>query len=297
MRSLAWITAVSLFGSAPALAEDEPKVLEPNGAWTLDYGDERCSLIRTFGTGRDALKLQIDSYGSSTGFRMVLAGRTMPRALAAAGEIRYGFLFEPVERERVMSLHGMAGGVPSVSFSMAFDPRPPKSDAAEVSGAQAPVIGVESAAAGAEFERQSSGIVVEFSKRNRVQLKLGPMRAPLEAMRECVDNLMEHWSLDPEQQRALSRMLAPDLSTVRRLQARYPVLMSAEGRSAFVPVRIMVDASGQATQCVVQIPSVDPVFQEAVCDGFAKRFSPALDKDGRPVASVFQASVIYNQEF
>jgi outer membrane biosynthesis protein TonB len=119
------------------------------------------------------------------------------------------------------------------------------------------------------------------------------MTAPLTAMRECLDNLIETWGIDPVQDKTLTRRPVPDLSSVRRLQRAYPMQMVQAGQSAVVPVRIMVDAAGQASQCVVQLPHVERAFKEAVCDRLAERFSPALDKDGQPVASVFHTTVIY----
>lgn len=92
MRSLVWIAAVGLLAGAPAQAAREAKVLEPSSAWTLDYGDERCSLIRTFGTGDDSLKLQIDTYGSPTDFRILLAGRPVPPASGPTRELASAFL-------------------------------------------------------------------------------------------------------------------------------------------------------------------------------------------------------------
>jgi hypothetical protein len=65
------------------------------------------------------------------------------------------------------------------------------------------------------------------------------------------------------------------------------------GTNAFVPVRVMVNAAGRATQCVVQIEGIDEEFQDAVCDGLAHGYEPALDADGKPVASIYQTSVYY----
>ena len=284
---------MGLFASAPVQAATEAKVLEPSSAWTLDYGDERCSLIRTFGTGDDLLKLQIDTYGSPTDFRVLLAGRPLPRASGPTSEIRFGFPFETVERERVNAINGKADHLPSLSFDIAFAAYEPDADERELSLAESLRKNAEPHQPSPEFERQVRSLAIEFTPRNRVQLNLGGMTTPLAAIRECIDDLKSHWGLDPEQERTLTRRPIPEPSSVKKLQRAYPTLMAMDGQNALVPARIMVDATGLATHCVVQIPLVQKAFQDAVCDRLAQRFSPALDKDGQPVASVYWVTVIF----
>jgi hypothetical protein len=47
------------------MAADAPRILAPVSDWTLDFADERCSLIREFADGDDRIRLQIDSFGPS----------------------------------------------------------------------------------------------------------------------------------------------------------------------------------------------------------------------------------------
>jgi hypothetical protein len=126
-----------------------------------------------------------------------------------------------------------------------------------------------------------------------IDLALGTMAKPLEAVRSCLDNLQTSWGLDPAQQSTLTRLAVPKASTVRKVQRRYPSNMVLSGTNAFVPVRVMVDASGDVTACVVQSEGIDEAFTDAVCDGLARGYEPALDAQGSPVASVFRTSVIY----
>ena len=293
MRSLSWIGPLGLLASAPVHAATEAKVLGPSSPWTLDYGDERCSLIRTFGTGDDLLKLQIDSYGSRADFRVLLAGRPVPRASGPAREIRFAFPFETAERERVNAINGRADSLPSLTFNIAFAAYEPDVDEPELSLAESLRKDAEPHQPSPDFERQVRDLAIEFTPRNRVQLNLGEMTAPLSGLRECIDDLKAHWGLDPEQERTLTRHPIADPSSVKRLGRSYPSMMAMDGQGALVPVRIMVDAAGLGTDCVVQIPLVQAAFQDAVCDRLAQRFSPALDKDGRPVASVYWVTVIF----
>ena len=91
----------------------------------------------------------------------------------------------------------------------------------------------------------------------------------------------------------LTRLATPKPQAIRRLQDNYPASMLASGLNAYVPVRVTVDQAGNPTACVVQTPSVEKAFQDAVCNGLAKTYDPALDRDGNPVASVFVTAVVY----
>ena len=65
------------------------------------------------------------------------------------------------------------------------------------------------------------------------------------------------------------------------------------GVSAFVPVRLSIDAMGHPSNCVVQIQNLDAAFKQAVCQNLAGAFEPALDQDGKPVSVILSTGVIY----
>ena len=55
----------------------------------------------------------------------------------------------------------------------------------------------------------------------------------------------------------------------------------------------MVSAEGVPTKCAIQQATSSPEFTKLTCDLLVKRarFSPALDRDGKPVASFYTNSV------
>jgi hypothetical protein len=277
---------------APAAARDEaPRVFEPSGDWILDYAEERCTLFREFGAGEEKVGLRIDSFGSYGGFRFLVAGSPIPRKNVPTGQVKLRFTPDAEARE-LSSLHGTSGSEPSASFGAAFIPvRAEGEDAqdsdAEASGFDDWLVMAE------EFERQVSDFELEFDNKQRIRIKLGTMDKPLAAMRTCVDDLLTSWGLDPARQKQLTRVALPKPSTVKKVQRRYPSRMLLSGTNAYVPVRVMVDAQGNATACVVQVESVQEEFKDAVCDGLKSRYDPALDATGNPVASVYHSAVIY----
>ena len=69
--------------------------------------------------------------------------------------------------------------------------------------------------------------------------------------------------------------------------------MARDRTGAYVPVRIMVSAAGNATRCVVQEPGIDKDFTDATCQELMRLYRPALDAGGQPVDSVFHTAVVY----
>lgn len=134
---------------------------------------------------------------------------------------------------------------------------------------------------------------MKFHDGKTVELALGNIGKPLEAMRTCVDDLHKTWGLDPVVQKALSRKAVVKIECeVYAAQRPRPVAeMGQTPAPAFVPIRVMVDAKGEATACVVQSASPSVDFLKAACESGG--FEPALDAAGNPVPSVYHTSVIY----
>lgn len=285
------VTAATALLAAPALATDRP-VLEPNGAWVLDYGAESCSLVRSFGAGDTITKLQLTSYGTRLGQRILLVGAAVPRSRTPTGELHYTLTPEDIVRESV-TIQGTAGDLPAVSFSVAFAPYDPGEIDRNVTGSEWQQRNAEPSAPDPAFEATINGLRVVFDNGDGTEFRLGNMAKPLEALRTCVDDLLGSWGLDAAAQKTRTRNATPVPTTVQRVQSRYPDRMARSGRSAYVPVRVMVDAEGKATSCVIQEQGIDEEFTRATCSGLMRAYRPALDAVGNPMASVFHTSVIY----
>jgi hypothetical protein len=272
--------------------ERSPLILEPTSDWVLDYADERCSLNRTYGESPEALFLRIDSFGSVIGYRFQIAGPTVPPARVPTSEMTIRFTPDAEDR-KTQSLHGKVGELPAVSFSASFATYEDSEAYTRMSRAQQMAYSAQPKQPEPEFEAKVTTVIMGLSNGRAVQLSLGNMARPLAAMRDCVGDLHSSWGLDPAEHQGLTRLAIPKLSTVRRVQRNYPSNMLWSGTNAYVPVRVMVDATGEATACVVQIEEIGEAFKEAVCRGLARGYEPALDREGMPVASVYSTSVFY----
>lgn len=288
---ITWLALVAW--ATPASAADEPVlVLEPTTDWVLDYAEERCSFYRTYGEGDNALTLRIDSFGSATDYRVLVMGPAVPDFDIPTSDMTVSFTPDTQARE-TQGLNGKAGEQPAVSFSASFLPYEDPEIFARMSRAKQTARMAEPKHPEPEFERQIRTMEMRFANGRSLRLNLGPMARPLAAMRDCLDNLQTSWGLDPVVVRGLTRLAAPKLSTVRRVQRDYPTSMLRSGSNAYVPVRVMVDAQGEVTACVIQVEQIPEAFKEAVCSNLSRGYEPALDSEGKPVASVFRTSVFY----
>jgi hypothetical protein len=279
------------FDPAAAQAASERLVLAPASAWVLDYAEERCSLIRTFGNGEDAVRFQIDSFGRHEIFRVQVVGKPITTGRAPMGEVQYRLTPDPELRAKISTLEGKAGDLPAIAILMDFGPAVEGIE--DLSPEEILPLAEDYKAKLPTYRKAVESIELRFRFDKFVQLELGPMGPPLEALSACIDDLQAHWGFDPDKLRQLSRPPTPTPETVRRVQSNYPSSALMDGISAYVPVRIKVDAEGSATECVVQSEAVDEQFKRSVCPGMARGFEPALDIEGTPVASLYQTAVTY----
>lgn len=278
-----------------ALAADtSPAQIEPTSFWTLEGSEERCSLLRNFGSGNDQVQLQIDSFGRADQFTVTLVGRPVPRPMNLREHLRYGFDADAAPRQRVPSTHGRSGQASWVKFDTGFRP-----DHSVVDGSDRSIEGGFARSAEAfppdtDFEGRVRSLSVRFDRNSHVDLALGNMAQPLGALRACLGELHQHWGLDPAEQKTVSRFPIPDPSTVRAVMADYPDVMESQGMNAYIPVRVMVGADGQPGACAAQIPDVEGDFTSAICGAMTRRFTPAVDVSGRAIPSFFQVHVLYS---
>ncbi|MBO0749032.1 MAG: hypothetical protein J2O44_01190 [Porphyrobacter sp.] len=296
-----WIFAVgtvaSLIPAAAAAAAGAlapAKQLEPTTAWRLDYGAERCSLAQQYGAGQDAVLLQIDSYGSRDEFVLTLAGRAIPRSLQPIMTGGFRFPGDPAGREaRFFRGTDSTGGQSAASFLVKFLPYEEYERRHKIKDKdQLKLLSEQPEKTYPDYERQVTAIAVAFDSGTARQLNVHDLVAPLKALRKCVDSLDQSWGVDPSIQSTLSRPAVLDENDIPRLVSAYPQNMLRSEQSALVLMRMSIDASGKPTSCVIQVPVVDPALKTAICRNLV-HFKPALDREGKPVASVYTNTVVF----
>jgi len=292
IHRIAGAAALVSLVSQPASAAPTQVDLDPTSKWNVDYGIEQCSLMREFGSGTAAVHLQIDSFGSWNAFRVLLTGTAVPRLRDPAGIARVRRSPDP-NPSAADTLQGSAGAVSAISFNLNFIPYLAPGDEPHLDKDAKQKWRTERSRPNPGYDATVEWISVLPSTGANIVLHTGSMAKPLAALRSCVDDLYKSWGADPAQQSTLSREPSPTEATLRAITGEYPHRALINGTNAYVPVRLMVDAAGRANSCVVQAEGIDKDFMTAVCDHLQGKFDPALDAEGKPVASIFHTYVIY----
>jgi len=296
MKPLVFHSLLLLLGSmanaSANAAESHSILLEPSSPWTVDYADDSCRLIRQFGVEEDTVIIIFNRFEPGDAFQLTVSGE--PVALKRATRpalIRFG----PTEAEQE---HGfvigiMGDGKPALVFSGQMRIAP--ATASEVQARENSVPG-EYILPPISDQRKAAVSELSLGRplRTPVVLKLGGMEKPFEALAACMNELMTHWGIDVEKHENLSLRARPDGNPGPWVNgADYPLGMLARGKEAIVHFRLSVGETGDPTACHIQQSTRPKAFDDVVCNSLMKRakFLPALDKDGKAIASYYRNTV------
>lgn len=294
MGDKAALLSLSLILLAPQAAASEAALeVEPSTSWNIHYADDYCRLARTFGSGDDALILFMDSFGPGDHFRMTLAGNAT-KAQKNGGEavVRFGPAF--AEHELVFFSGWIGEKIPAWIFSSDNRIRPlsldeqKHVDAAFKAGHGTAHVDLSPITA----EDEVATSYVEFGRplRRPVRLMTGSLKAPFDALRSCLDNLITHWGLEPDRLKNQSKRVSPIGSPGRWLTySDYPATMLSQGMPGIVNFRLIVDEKGVPASCHVQQSTNPEGFDKTVCNALMRRarFDPAVDANGNPMRSYY----------
>lgn len=269
--------------------------LAPTTPWHLDYSAESCNLFRTFGTGENALTMKMEWFSPTPKFALELTGgkRLKPGAVS---KLKFRFLPNGKEVRVSRTLYGSTidngTTVTTISFNDTDFNGGTKTVASHASPSRTPS---ELTPASTDEENAKTGVRVQalafhLTNYGGYRLELGSMVQPMQAVRQCIDNLVKSWGLDPAVIARLQSRPMPINTPSKWLSPNdYPASAVRAGKSAFVAFRLMVDEQGRVTGCAVQNVHHDEAFSKLTCDLLTKRvrLTPAIDADGKPVAAYF----------
>lgn len=282
--------------SCPAFARPLPAelagreratILSPIGGWTLEAGDDRCRLRRSFTSDEGPGIVLLEQIAPGQRFDLIVAGPDFARA--RRGSWFYGGMRSDEETETIDPLefdipgfdNAIAlGGVAIDDYVYAPGP-----NSKHVAAAIDP-------AAGAKVERivlQRSSTIVSF--------ELGNMREPVEALNACTAEFLPKWGLNPKEHAAHEPPQMPQESTFySRLNHELARKPSNAGHKSLLRVRAMIDEKGSVTSCHHEYAVTSGGEAPDVCEDIAgMTFVPALNAAGEPVASVYSRSVILSE--
>ncbi|MFC4291241.1 energy transducer TonB [Sphingorhabdus arenilitoris] len=294
LRLAATLTGLAIVTS-PALAAKAPLVLEPSLKWIVDYKDEGCRLVRTFGPKDNEVMFVASRYAPGDTFKLTIAGK--PVKLSSAQKPVH-FQFGPTEadQEKGFFIGELGKGNPAiiVAGGMLIGPLPgPKIDTYRSSNDGSPQ--TEKAFPSDRYAAVQQ-LVIGKPLRQSVILRTGPLDKAFAAMDQCIDNLITYWGIDPEKHRTLTRYAVPASNPGNWVRADdYPRDMLFSGQAAIVEFRLNVGSDGQPSACNIQATTRPKEFDDAVCKSLMKRasFEPALDSAGQPMNSFWTNTVIF----
>lgn len=258
-KLFAGIVAMIAVAHSPLRAQETPSAapMNPSSPWNVDYGEDRCFLLRKFGTGDDEIILRITRPWIDGRYELVLAGAGVPRM---APEMEIPLRMAPAGAE--MALTGLTGELDSMPGHFIRFDVPPEL-----------------------LQGQPRDAVLTFSHRRFTRnIAMPQLSAALASLAQCHDSLFAHWGIDLAVYRALRQPPQPigrNIPWVR--SGDYPVVPSI-GRTNYI---LTVSPTGQVTDCRVALDSGSPELDQAGCAAFRRRgeFEPALDSEGQPVQS------------
>lgn len=275
--SIAFVAIWSMVLSSAAAAA--PVELRRSDKWHLDYGEEVCRLVGTFGEGNQQILIRMARFGPDDRVDLSFYGQPLKTGVPFRKIwIDFGSTNQPAQ---TTAQTGSAGDLPALFAGVV---RLDNAKGAKTTdSAIVPSITPEREAAIRALDLHVVGGPA-------YRLDLGSMAAPMRLMRDCTDALVKHWGFDPAQVRAWRSGPTPEVSPARWLDTNdYPPGALAAGVMGNVRFRLDVDETGRVTACHIQEETEPARFGEQTCRLLSQRahFRPALAADGKPTKSFY----------
>lgn len=266
-------------------------VLEPSGAWVIDYANEKCRLARPFGGGKQLAVLFFEQGSPGENFALSAAGPQLKRfEMSRTTFVRFSDAGE--ERQTRPFTGDIKTIGPAVIYSsLDLGPEGQGKDGdqqADRTGPGLPHIDLAEAAA-ADFIELRQG-------KHRVRFATGNLKDPMEALNRCSADLVRSWGLDLDRHRTARQLpvWTNREAIVRRIVAEYPGPAARIGEQGVVRMRVMVDPSGAVTDCKLDKATRSEALESPACKAMVEaRFEPALDADGVAMPSYYAETIVY----
>lgn len=297
-------SVLAFAAAAPLLVgATQPLRLQPSSGWFVDYAEDSCRLIRTFGEGQQRVKLAFE--GDAPGeMDMLIIGKPLR---TYAEDVNAAFLpfrgSEPVKGRVRETMEGepalMWTRAPILPPDIAArelaetnerkehpHTRPPARDPAEKAARDAGRL---------QFADSTSELEIRPPDNRSVILETGPMGKAVRAFDKCTRDSLVAWGVNPDLEDRVVRPVWADQPSRWFNSSDYPMDLVMKGEESVVQARVLVDAAGQVTKCTSLSHFKAPEFNKLVCNNFTKRahFSPAELADGTKVPSFYTIKIVF----
>lgn len=272
------VTVSGIAIGMPATAGAKVIRLAAATPWQVEWTKTSCTLARGFGEKDDLQSLIFEQFSQGQNFQLLITARALsatnqqdkPTLIYVTGDDDTGY---SDKQERAL-LGKNKKGVTTLFV--------PGSDLFGDTPGNARLI-----------ESSIKRLIVKLRGRT-VAFETGPLEKPFDAMRKCTDDLVRTWGLDPDAMRRLTRWPTAKTSPGTWLKPNdYPGSALSTGAQSLVSFRLLIDSTGTPTDCLIQRSYGDERFNRITCDKIVERarFEPALDAQGKAVASYYGTSV------
>ena len=286
MRFLKYIVATLAVLSVPASVL--AGTWKPAGPWAADYGDDYCDLGRVFSDGKNQVTFMLERTQPGPFLRLVVIGDGIkPFRKAATWGAKFGPTGQAWKAPVLVSKTGDGKPYYDLGPTTVIPFAPPAPGTPPVFK---PYDRVQERAAAKAF----NALELNEGLSEPAQFETGALDAPVGALQDCVADLIASWGLDAKRHETLTRPVAPQGPPSAWLPANtYPFTEFQKLLGGRNTIRVLVDAAGSPTSCVVQRPTVSAAINKTACDNIMKaaKFTPALDSAGQAMPSYWITEV------
>lgn len=262
MKVRFWITtSLLLTGTSGVGADKTPETWTPSSEWVIDYGESECQLVREFTKGDRKSRLAIIQDLSLDHYVVVLAGAAIPRKSRTLS-VAVG-LGDNFKSDEYLGASGPQIG--SSEYILKWYGLPARTI---MSGPKDQIMRIEA----------PIGFVAALSLTN--------VKAGMEALNSCQDDLLRHWKIDPTVYRNLQQQLEPVGNPGNwATTLDYPSSASEQRQEGIVTFLLRVGLNGKPMDCNIVKSSGMVELDKKTCQLMIRRaqFKPAIDRQGKPV--------------
>lgn len=240
----------------------------PPGQWVVDWGDQRCSLIRQ-NDGRPASIFALRTTPGSGLWEVRLLNPDWPQAVYSdANEVRIALGPQGHVLQGDVEVSSTPTGRAIVLYDL------DQSDLPAFYGAQS--------------------LRVDRGDEPILDMPLPGMARGMIAVRECVDNVLRDWGVDPAALAALRSPPQGDVAASLRGDD-YPEQAFRRNHQGTTVIRMAIDAQGRVMDCTTVESSGHEELDAASCGAVTRRFraQPAIGADGSPTSAPMISAITW----
>ncbi len=279
--------------------------LEPSSEWRLREYEDKCRMIRKFGTGEDEVTLWIEKASAGRFVNMTAIGRPFRNpfgqriTLSVNQEepLRRGFIRTTSSTGRsVISMFGIS----LISLKSPTDSETSRSDDEEKVDLKAGVIEGDAPLSPQILQQRYDALnAIELSGAlvQKVSLETGGIAAMMAQLQQCVDTLAQRRSnfVAGEEPGGQGARTEGEREWAQMIQANYPPYLLREMAQGTVGVQVQVNREGRASYCQVTAYTGPAGLNDAACLSMMRfaRFRPAQDENGSPIWGTYTTRITY----